>query len=460
MQLRILDENEEEETCYFCFTIKRKKQSSRSQQKQSNDKMSMQNLSYDHQIIESAEQITQDSFFKISEQVLKISDYPKNKLFFLKNKASKEEIIVKITEKKINPNELSGSTLGLDSPKSPIQEQLQQLEQTPDHVARYIAKRLKEFAIITDLGCGAGGNTLQLAKECPYVIGVEIEGKLIELAQKNCHHLNVNVDLINADIFTLNNLKTDVIFVNPSLNKETLPYKDLLKNCHPNIKKILLNHQKNTKNFVFQLPPQIDITQLPLLININSQYAYFRQNCPSFCSIEIEQIILNQQLEYIVVYCGDVCDIKQSEIIKFLSKQFRKVQPDYKQIQKQHLFWLFDLINRNIGIQNLTYRAVEAIKQKKSIESFCKFIRQQFQIHQDLYQTYINHNQNDQDDLYSASKQEIDQQDIDNMSPSNFSYKQIEVAHMHYSYNNENVFDVFEDEDNNGYNSFVMNVKH
>lgn len=55
---------------------------------------------------------------------MKISDYPKNKLFFLKNKASKEEIIVKITEKKINPNELSGSTLGLDSPKSPIQEQL------------------------------------------------------------------------------------------------------------------------------------------------------------------------------------------------------------------------------------------------------------------------------------------------------------------------------------------------
>ena len=46
------------------------------------------------------------------------------------------------------------------------------------------------------------------------------------------------------------------------------------------------------------------------------------------------------------------------------------------------------------------------------------------------------------------------------MSPSNFSYKQIEVAHMNYSYTNENVFEVFEDEEIEGHNSFVMNVKH
>lgn len=31
---------------------------------------------------------------------------------------------------------------------------------------------------------------------------------------------------------------------------------------------------------------------------------------------------------------------------------------------------------------------------------------------------------------------------------------------MHYSYNNENVFEVFEDEEIEGHNSFVMNVKH
>ncbi|CAD8132184.1 unnamed protein product [Paramecium pentaurelia] len=460
MQLREVDENDEEETCFLCFTISKKNKQNRSQQTQSNDKMSMQHLSYDHHITESGRQIMQDSNFKVAESVLKIQDYPKNKLFFLRNKASKEEIIAKITEKRFNINDLSGSTIGLDSPKSAIQEQLSQIEYTPDHVARYIAKRLKEFVIITDLGCGVGGNTVQLAKECQYVIGVEIESKLIELAQKNCQHKRVNVDLINADIFTLNNLKTDVIFVNPSLNTDVNQHKDLLKSCNPDINKILLNHQKNTKNFVFQLPPQIDISQLPLLLNINSQFAYFRQNCPSFCSIEIEQIILNQQIEYIVVYCGDVSDIKLSEIIKFLTKQFRKVQRDFNSIQKQHLFWLFELINRNIGIQNLTYRTVEAIKQKKSIENFCKFIQQQFQIHQDLYQTYINHDKNEKDDIYSASKQDIDQQDIDNMSPSNFSYKQIEVAHMNYSYTNENVFEVFEDEEIEGHNSFVMNVKH
>lgn len=62
----------------------------------------------------------QDSNFKAVESVLKISDYPKNKLFFLRNKASKEEIIAKITEKRFNVNDLSGSTIGLDSPKSTL----------------------------------------------------------------------------------------------------------------------------------------------------------------------------------------------------------------------------------------------------------------------------------------------------------------------------------------------------
>lgn len=52
----------------------------------------------------------------------------------------------------------------------------------------------------------------------------------------------MNVDLINADIFTLNNLKTDVIFVNPSLNTDVNQHKDLLKSCNPDINKILLNH--------------------------------------------------------------------------------------------------------------------------------------------------------------------------------------------------------------------------
>ncbi|CAK72770.1 unnamed protein product (macronuclear) [Paramecium tetraurelia] len=457
MQLRQLDEDDEEETYFFCFKIKRNKQPSRSSKTSQNDKMSMQYLSFDHHIEESRGQIIEDSKYKLTDSVLKISDYPKNKLFFLRNKASKEEIIAKITEKRFNTNDLSSSTLSLDSSKSPIQEQLQKIEHTPDNIARYIAKRMKEFVIITDLGCGTGGNTVQLAKECHYVIGVEIDSKFIELAKKNCQNSIVNVDLINADIFTLNNLQTDVIFVNPSLNPEALYSKDQIKNCNPDIKKILLNHQKNTKNFVFQLPPQIDISQLPLLLNINSQFAYFRQNFPSFLSIEVEQIILNNQLEYIVVYCGDVSDIKQSEIIKFLTKQFRKAQPDFNSIQKQHLFWLFELIFRHIGIQHLTYRTVEAIKQKKSIENFCKFIQQQFQIQQDLYQTYINHNKNIKDDIYSAQKQDIDQQDIDNMSPSNFSYKQIEVANMNYSYTNENVFD---DEEVETQNSFVMNFKH
>ena len=62
----------------------------------------------------------QDSMLKVSESVMKISDYPKNKLFFLRNKASKEEIIAKITEKRLTTSDLSGSTYGLDSPKSPI----------------------------------------------------------------------------------------------------------------------------------------------------------------------------------------------------------------------------------------------------------------------------------------------------------------------------------------------------
>ena len=110
-----------------------------------------------------------------------------------------------------------------------------------------------------------------MAKECDYVVGVEIDRKLIELAEENCKHNQVEVDLINADIFMLNNLKTDVIFVNPNVTTDDQNRcRDLLRDCNPSINKILLIHQKNTKNFVFQLPPYIDISQLPLLLNINS----------------------------------------------------------------------------------------------------------------------------------------------------------------------------------------------
>jgi trimethylguanosine synthase len=60
------------------------------------------------------------------ESPAKIAEFPKNKLFFLKNKASKEEILAKITEKHCSGNELSSSLLlGQDSPKSPICDQLQ-----------------------------------------------------------------------------------------------------------------------------------------------------------------------------------------------------------------------------------------------------------------------------------------------------------------------------------------------
>lgn len=55
---------------------------------------------------------------------------------------------------------------------------------TPEVIAQYIATRVSGHSLIVDLGCGIGGNTIQVvnflnqfAKTCDFVISVDIDLK-------------------------------------------------------------------------------------------------------------------------------------------------------------------------------------------------------------------------------------------------------------------------------------------
>jgi trimethylguanosine synthase len=94
---------------------------------------------------------------------------------------------------------------------------------TPELVSAHIAEKLLcglEDALVLDLCCGAGGNTIQLALLAERVIAVDIDPHRVEMARNNCQVYQVDhkVHFITADVFdVLAQLDTraDAIFLGP-----------------------------------------------------------------------------------------------------------------------------------------------------------------------------------------------------------------------------------------------------
>lgn len=69
-----------------------------------------------------------------------------------------------------------------------------------------------------DAFCGAGGNTIQLAKVCKKVISIDIDPVKIELAKHNARVYGVldKIEFVCADFFdAAESLKADVVFLSP-----------------------------------------------------------------------------------------------------------------------------------------------------------------------------------------------------------------------------------------------------
>ena len=80
---------------------------------------------------------------------------------------------------------------------------------------RHIAERCA-CDVVVDAFCGAGGNTIQLAKVCKKVISIDIDPVKIELAKHNARVYGVldKIEFICADFFdAAATLKADVVFL-------------------------------------------------------------------------------------------------------------------------------------------------------------------------------------------------------------------------------------------------------
>ncbi|GAB6032771.1 hypothetical protein CHUAL_011635 [Chamberlinius hualienensis] len=88
---------------------------------------------------------------------------------------------------------------------------------TPEKIADHIAKKFKSRLVI-DAFCGAGGNTIQLAKRSLKVIAIDIDPNKIRMAKNNARVYGVDhlIDFIIGDYLKLaSSLKSEAVFLSP-----------------------------------------------------------------------------------------------------------------------------------------------------------------------------------------------------------------------------------------------------
>lgn len=88
---------------------------------------------------------------------------------------------------------------------------------TPERIAAHIAQRCASDVII-DAFCGVGGNTIQFALTCHYVIAIDIDPVRLECARHNARIYGVEdrIEFICGDFMTLiPKLKADAVFLSP-----------------------------------------------------------------------------------------------------------------------------------------------------------------------------------------------------------------------------------------------------
>nr|XP_053627808.1 uncharacterized protein LOC128685346 isoform X2 [Cherax quadricarinatus] len=88
---------------------------------------------------------------------------------------------------------------------------------TPELIAAHHANRCR-CDVVVDAFCGAGGNAIQLAMTCNYVIAIDIDPVKIALARHNAAVYGVadRIEFIIGDFFQLvPRLKADVIYLSP-----------------------------------------------------------------------------------------------------------------------------------------------------------------------------------------------------------------------------------------------------
>ncbi|WP_297419148.1 methyltransferase domain-containing protein [Thermococcus sp.] len=138
---------------------------------------------------------------------------------------------------------------------------------THEIVARYRAKRLKEFGVgsIADVSCGIGIQLIFYAMEVERAYGIDIDPLKVEFARRNAKKYGVsNIKFINADSLspeTVEGIDAEVIFSDPARPPEMPERK--LEDLLPSPLRVYETYSRKTDAFIFDLPPQIRRRRVP-----------------------------------------------------------------------------------------------------------------------------------------------------------------------------------------------------
>lgn len=196
---------------------------------------------------------------------------------------------------------------------------------TPEIVALYRSERLKGYHI-ADIGSGAGMQSIFMAKNSK-VTGIEVEKTRYLLSLLNSRAYDwempvfINNDFHNEDV---SNLRPSIIFSDP-LRPESEKERSI-ESLVPDPYEIMELYENSTKEFVFDLPPQM------------------KRNKVEFDSFESEYISVNGSLNRFTVYLGKLRKKNFSAVL--LPNMLRiesDVQEEIRESVRNHYKYVYSL---------------------------------------------------------------------------------------------------------------------
>ncbi|KAG0038884.1 Trimethylguanosine synthase [Podila clonocystis] len=178
---------------------------------------------------------------------------------------------------------------------------------TPERIAAHIAQRCASDVII-DAFCGVGGNTIQFALTCHYVIAIDIDPVRLECARHNARIYGVEdrIEFICGDFMTLiPKLKADAVFLSPPWGGPGYLKQDEfnIKTDIPMDGEFLFNEtRKITPNIAYFLPRNSNAEQIGRLIG------------PDDGICEIEQNVLNTVVKAWTAYFGELAVSEENQV--------------------------------------------------------------------------------------------------------------------------------------------------
>eukprot|EP00743_Colponemidia_sp_Colp-15_P006612 GILK01007126.1.p1 GENE.GILK01007126.1~~GILK01007126.1.p1 ORF type:complete len:604 (-),score=108.36 GILK01007126.1:232-2013(-) len=221
---------------------------------------------------------------------------------------------------------------------------------TPERLAEHIASRCIGDVVV-DAFCGVGGNAIQFALAGKRVIAVDLDESRLELAQHNAAVYGVadKIEFIRGDFLQVApSLKADVVFLSPPWGgpqyKDSEVF-DLHSMMTPDGSEILRKSLSISRNIAFYMPRNVDIQQL---IELSSQLD---------CCLEVESNFLNNRLKAVMVYFGEIANIKarmvSDELASYLGEDGRS--------QKDMLNRILNKVGSRVCMETLAKtQAVEA----------------------------------------------------------------------------------------------------